>query len=207
MAISQSSHGPAEDRSDDPICTRLTVSEAGMAAAAALGAFLAFLAVGLALPVALAGAGLGSAMLAIALVDRRSFLIPDWLSLPAIPLGVIAAGSAINPLADTLAPPSHLIGAGVGALSFYALALVYRRLRARDGLGLGDVKLAAAAGAWVGIGFLADVLLIACAGALFALAFRLLTRRDEPVAATTPLPFGAFLAPAIWIVWVWQQVV
>lgn len=194
-----------EGSGDIPVGTQLAPAEALLAMGGGLAALLASLWHGLELPIALSGAVLAAAMLAVALVDRRSFLIPDWLSLPAIPLGIIAGGSLIDPLADTLVPPDHLVGAAVGALSLYLLAVAYRRLRGHEGLGLGDVKLAAAAGAWVGIEHLSHVLLVACAGALIALLLKLLKDGSRDLAGTTALPFGTFLAPAIWIVWAWEQ--
>lgn len=194
-----------EGSGDAPRGTRLSPAEAVLALGGGIAALLLSLGRGLDLPLAFAGAVLAAAMLAIAMVDRRSFLVPDWLSLPAVPLGILAAGSLIDPLADAIAPAGHLIGAAAGALSFYLLALAYRRLRGHEGLGLGDVKLAAAAGAWVGIESLSHVLLVACAGALVALALKMAKQGSRDVAGTTALPFGAFLAPSIWIVWAWEQ--
>src|SRR6185295_8965709 len=76
----------------------------------------------------------------------------------------------------------------------------YRRWRGRDGLGLGDVKLAAVAGAWLGWVTITAVVELA---ALAALAAYLLAaaRRRQPLKGSAFLPFGAFLAPAIWLGW------
>jgi leader peptidase (prepilin peptidase)/N-methyltransferase len=194
-----------EGSADAPRGTRLSPAEAALALGGGLAALLLSLGRGLDPPLAFAGALLAAAMLAIAIVDRRSFLVPDWLSLPAVPLGILAAGSLIDPRADAIAPAGHMVGAVVGALSLYLLAIAYRRLRGHEGLGLGDVKLAAAAGAWVGIEPLSHVLLVACAGTLAALAFKKAKEGSRDIASTTALPFGAFLAPAIWIVWAWER--
>jgi leader peptidase (prepilin peptidase)/N-methyltransferase len=86
------------------------------------------------------------------------------------------------------------------ALPFWALMAGYRRWRGRDGLGFGDVKLAAVAGAWLGWVTIFAVVELATLAALGAyLAHRYLHRR--PLRASAFLPFGAFLAPAIWIGW------
>jgi leader peptidase (prepilin peptidase)/N-methyltransferase len=65
---------------------------------------------------------------------------------------------------------------------------------------LGDVKLAAVAGAWLGWVTITAVVELA---ALAALGAYLLTagRRRQPLKGTAFLPFGAFLAPAIWLGW------
>ena len=80
----------------------------------------------------------------------------------------------------------------------------YARLRRREGLGLGDVKLAAAAGAWTGWQGLTDVVLLAALAALAFVLARAAMRR-KAVAGTDRIAFGAFLAPALWIVWVAHQ--
>ena len=82
-------------------------------------------------------------------------------------------------------------------------ARLYGRLRGREGLGLGDVKLAGAAGVWLDWWAMPIAIEI---GALAALALyvagHILGRRR--IRATTRLPFGLFLAPAIWIAWLLQ---
>ena len=75
-----------------------------------------------------------------------------------------------------------------------------RRWRGRDGLGLGDIKLAAVAGAWLGLVTIFAVIELATLSALAAYAVNAYWR-TRPLRATAFLPFGAFLAPAIWIGW------
>jgi leader peptidase (prepilin peptidase) / N-methyltransferase len=142
---------------------------------------------------------LAGVMLAIARIDFEHLRIPDALSLPSIPLGLLAS----SPFLELTWPtPSgeHVLGFLVGGLIMWAARLAYWRLRGYHGLGLGDVKLAAAAGSWTGLGALPSVLLLACVIALLgvAIAHALFGRAAT---ATTTIPFGAALAPAIWIVW------
>jgi leader peptidase (prepilin peptidase)/N-methyltransferase len=76
----------------------------------------------------------------------------------------------------------------------------YRRWRGRDGLGLGDIKLAAVAGAWLGLATIFAVIELAALAALGAYVVNgYLNKR--PLKATAFLPFGLFLAPSIWIGW------
>ena len=69
-----------------------------------------------------------------------------------------------------------------------------------DGLGLGDIKLAAVAGAWLGLVTVFAVIELAALSALGAY-FVSGYLRNRPPRATALLPFGLFLAPAIWIGW------
>jgi leader peptidase (prepilin peptidase) / N-methyltransferase len=143
---------------------------------------------------------LGWAMLAIAVVDAQRFTIPDVISLPAIPVGLLASGRLLEPWGTQVVSPDHLIGAFLGGAAFWLVREVYWRWRGREGLGLGDVKLAAAGGAWIGWEHLADMVLLAAAGALsFAIALALVRRGR--LSGGERIPFGTFLAPSIWVVW------
>jgi leader peptidase (prepilin peptidase) / N-methyltransferase len=143
---------------------------------------------------------LGWTMLAIAVIDARHFIVPDVLSLPAIPAGLLAA-----PLLDAARAPSammleHVGAAVLGAAALYAIRQLYFVLRQREGLGLGDVKLAGVAGAWTGLAGFGHVLLLACVLAIFAVLLTHLRER-RAVSGATAIAFGVFLAPAIWLVW------
>lgn len=143
---------------------------------------------------------LGCAMLAIAMSDARSFIVPDRISLPMIPLGLLAASLTTTASDPNMAVLHHSAAALIAGLAFYALSRGFRLIRGYDGLGLGDVKLAAAAGAWVGPEGVTLVVLLA---SLSAIAFVLFLKlcRGQTVDHQTMIPFGAFLAPAIWLVW------
>jgi leader peptidase (prepilin peptidase)/N-methyltransferase len=143
---------------------------------------------------------LGWSMLAIAVIDARRFIIPDVLSLPAIPAGLLASGRLLEPSAGELVRIDHVIGMLAGGVGLWLVRAVYFRVRQREGLGLGDVKLAAVAGAWIGWQSLSDVILLAAALALsFAIVLGLM--RGKELSAAARIPFGCFLAPSIWLVW------
>jgi leader peptidase (prepilin peptidase)/N-methyltransferase len=140
--------------------------------------------------------GLGWTLLALAATDLRYFVLPDALTLPLIP-----AGMAVAYLQDPTELQAHVIGAVAGFVAFMAVRVVYFRLRGREGLGLGDVKLLAAAGAWVGWGSLPSLIVIATATGLgVALIGRLFGR---PIGLSDRVPFGAFLCFALWFDWGW----
>jgi len=145
------------------------------------------------------GAALALLMLAIALSDIRHFIVPDALSASAFMLGLIFAGLFDDaPLAEAIL--TCLLRAAAAALPLLALMLLYEWWRGRPGLGLGDVKLAAVAGAWLDWFTIVAVIEVAALSALAAFAvWRYVLHR--PIVATTPLPFGLFLAPAIWAGW------
>lgn len=141
------------------------------------------------------GCVLGWALLALGSIDARHFILPDALTLPLILLGLGATGWR-----DPAALSLHAAAAALAYLLFRLIAQVYRHLRGREGLGEGDAKLIAAAGAWVGVSALSDVLLC---GALLTLAAALISAlwRRERLRATLRLPFGPGLCAALWAVW------
>jgi leader peptidase (prepilin peptidase) / N-methyltransferase len=152
------------------------------------------------LKLALVSCLLGWAMLAIAVVDARRFIIPDVLSLPAIPAGLLASGRLLEPSVAEIVRIDHVIGMLAGGLGLWLVRAAYFRVRQREGLGLGDVKLAAVAGAWIGWQSLSDVILLAAALAL-SLVIALGLVRGKELSAAARVPFGCFLAPSIWLVW------
>jgi leader peptidase (prepilin peptidase)/N-methyltransferase len=146
------------------------------------------------------GCALGWTLLALGWIDWEHFYLPDVLTLPLIVAGL---GFAWLDAPDDLTDRS--VGAIVGYLVFRLLALGYRLVRGREGLGQGDAKLLAAAGAWLGWTLLGDVVLLA---ALLGLGLALLARlRGVALHGATALPFGPALAAAIFIRWLaaaWQ---
>lgn len=136
---------------------------------------------------------LGWALICLAAIDLVALRLPDLLTLPLIVAGLVAA--AVLPGMPVL---DHLAGAAAGYGLLAVLAWGFRRLRGEDGVGLGDAKLLAAAGAWLGWRALPSVLVIACLAAFAWIAVRALApRRESP----RPIPFGPPLALAIWLVW------
>lgn len=137
---------------------------------------------------------LGWTLLTLAWIDGISFLLPDVLTLPLL-LSGLSVTFALQPEGLT----DHCLAAGVGYLSFQALAMTYRRIRGRDGLGGGDAKLIAAAGAWCGLALLPIVTLGSAAVGLLAVLGLALTGRA--VTSTTRISFGPCIALAFWLAW------
>jgi len=147
----------------------------------------------------LMGAGLALIMLAIAVIDARWFIIPNELSLAAFALALVNAGIQA-PFSTWDAIAAALLRAVVVGLLFLALREGYRRLRGRDGIGFGDVKLAAVAGAWLGWITLPIAIEIAALAAIAAFAVRHYAGR-QAFDPALKFPFGLFLAPSIWLGW------
>jgi leader peptidase (prepilin peptidase) / N-methyltransferase len=146
-----------------------------------------------------AGAGLACLMIAIAAVDARRFIIPDELTAAALALGLVhAAIGRSDGIGGALAIAA--LRGGIMAAAFFGLWALYRRLRGREGIGLGDVKLAGVAGAWLDWPTIPVAVEIAALAALAVCLVRWLAF-GRTISATTRLPFGLFLAPAIWIAW------
>jgi leader peptidase (prepilin peptidase)/N-methyltransferase len=153
------------------------------------------------------GAALAIDVVAIAAIDARYFIIPDELTLAALVLGIVKAGLDVWP--DDWSVVLQTIGLAVlrGAVlagCFFLLRAVYARVRGREGIGLGDVKLAGAAGVWLAWTTIPVAIEIA---ALVALAVYVVRQfaGGKMMSATARMPFGLFLAPAIWLGWLLEQ--
>jgi leader peptidase (prepilin peptidase)/N-methyltransferase len=145
------------------------------------------------------GAGLAVLMVAIAAVDARLFIIPDELTVAALALGLAYAAVQDADIWPQALAWALLRGAAPAAL-FFAVRAGYRWWRRREGIGLGDVKLAAVAGVWLDWPSIPIAVEIAAVAALGVyLVMHAVSRRT--VRRTTRLPFGLFLAPAIWLAW------
>jgi leader peptidase (prepilin peptidase) / N-methyltransferase len=149
------------------------------------------------------GAALAVLMIAVAAIDSRYFRIPDGLTSLTFLLGVLRDLSAApEGIAETLASSAFR---GIGfALPFLCLREFYRRVRGREGLGLGDIKLAAAGGVWLDWFSMPFAIEIA---ALSAISFYVVRQLflGQCVQMAARLPFGLFFAPAIWVAWLLES--
>jgi leader peptidase (prepilin peptidase) / N-methyltransferase len=142
------------------------------------------------------GCALGWVLLTLGWIDVVWLLLPDVLTLPLLLAGL---GVAVVTAPDTIF--WHALGAAGGYLGLRAVAVTYRALRGREGMGAGDAKLLAAAGAWLGIDALPWVVLLAALAGLAVAGVAAAAGRS--VHASTAVPFGAFLAAAFWLLWLY----
>lgn len=151
------------------------------------------------------GAGLGLLMFAIAVVDARHFIIPDPLTALAFALALVNAGfSEWDPVIESVL--MAVVRGTVVAVAFLALRVAYRRIRHRQGIGLGDVKLGGVAGAWLGWTTIPIAVEVAAFAAL-AIYILLQVIGGRPIRSTGRLPFGCFFGPAIWLGWLFEAMV
>jgi leader peptidase (prepilin peptidase)/N-methyltransferase len=143
----------------------------------------------------LADAVLGWGLLCLLLTDVAVLRLPNAVTLPLAAAGLLAAA-----MGGVQAALDHAIGAAIGYAAFAALAAAYRMFRGQEGLGMGDAKLAAVAGAWLGWRALPLVVLAACAAAFVWIGLRAL--REGRQSLERPFPFGAPLALATWACWI-----
>lgn len=139
---------------------------------------------------------LASGLVLLSAIDLRDYRLPDMLTLPLAAAGVAAAWWIGDSPYEW-----HAASAFIAFGLLAGLALLYRRVRGRDGLGLGDAKLLAASGAWLGAQALPAVLLVACGAALVGLFVA--NWRPGGISGSTRIPFGPFLAFGTWALWLY----
>ncbi len=128
-------------------------------------------------------------LLALALIDWDTTLLPDDLTLPLLWLGLVAAALQWTPVGLH----SALWGAVAGYLSLWAVYWAFKLVTGKEGMGYGDFKLFAALGAWFGWQALIPMILLASViGAMVGIAMKFSTGLREG----GYVPFGPFLAGA-----------
>jgi leader peptidase (prepilin peptidase)/N-methyltransferase len=123
------------------------------------------------------------------------------LACVALPLVLAGLGMTVAPMPDEVF--WHALGAAVGYLALRSIALAHHALRPREGPGGGDVTLLSATGAWLGVGTLPSLVMIA---AITVVACPCLAGiAGRPMRAATAVPFGPFFAAAFWLLWLYGQ--
>lgn len=148
-------------------------------------------------PTAIASLVLGILMIAGADVDARTFLLPDTVTLGGLLAGLVAA-FALHPQERWFALESAAARAAGTAAMLWLVRWSYGRLRHREGLGFGDVKLAACIGAWLPLDLIPTCFALAASSALILILYAHQRGRNPEAAAR--IPFGAFLCPALWVI-------
>jgi len=152
--------------------------------------------------VLLAGWLLVSLLLPLILIDLDHLWLPEPLCRWGVVLGLVVTALAGFSQGDGVGRSLlfwHLLAASAGLLGFEAVSAGAGRLLGKPALGLGDAKLAALLGAWLGLtGLGLMVVLAVFSGAVFGVVGLLSGRLQRG----QPFPFGPFLAGAGLAVWI-----
>jgi len=136
----------------------------------------------------------GFVLVALTLIDLDHQLLPDVLTLPGTLIGVAAAALTPGGLREAM------FGMALGSGLLWLLAWGYFKLRRIEGMGGGDIKLAAMLGAVLGWKLvMLTFFLAAFAGTLWG-GWLILRRRGDGL---TALPFGTLLCPAGMVAYLW----
>jgi leader peptidase (prepilin peptidase) / N-methyltransferase len=148
-------------------------------------------------------------MIVLVFTDMRERILPDVVNFSGLALGLGLSlvtkpsdGSALwlanrvfdfPPPAPVISLADALLGAAFGSGLLWLVAELYFRLRGREGMGMGDVKMMLMAGAFLGLKrTLLTILAGSVLGSVLGLAFMMARRKDSDY----ELPFGSFLGMA-----------
>jgi leader peptidase (prepilin peptidase)/N-methyltransferase len=141
------------------------------------------------------------ALIYLAYIDFRSFRLPDAITLPMITIGILFNVVGM-PYPGLASPTGSLLGAIGGFALLWALDKMYYWTKKQHGIGLGDAKLLSALGAWLGLGAIPNILLIASISGVLG---GVLWLRFQKQTLRSAFPFGPFLAFAGIIELLWPQ--
>jgi leader peptidase (prepilin peptidase)/N-methyltransferase len=137
------------------------------------------------------------ALIALAVIDLDTQLLPDDITLPLLWLGLL-----VNVWGTFVPLDEAVIGAAVGYLALWSVYHLFRLLTGKEGMGYGDFKLLAALGAWLGWTLLPLVILASSLiGALIGIAMIVLAGHDR----ARPIPFGPYLVLAGLVALFWGR--
>ena len=155
-------------------------------------------------------------LITLVVSDLEERILPDEFTLGGLVLGLVLAafvpldaGMAQLFLPLSLGPRwlsvgEAVLGAGLSSGSIWLVGWLYQRVRHREGLGLGDVKMIAMVGAFLGLQWAFLTLILgSLLGAVIGLTYIFLAGKD---ASTYELPFGSFLGVAALVVAAYAQV-
>ena len=137
----------------------------------------------------------------LTLIDLDRMWLPEPLCRHGLLLGLLVSGAiGFSQGADVGRSVlfHHLVAAGAGLLGFEAVSALAQRLIGKPALGLGDAKLAALLGAWLGLTGLGLAVVLAVFGGAVVGGLARLTGR---LGRHQPFPFGPFLAAGGALVW------
>lgn len=140
-------------------------------------------------PVALMWCGVLATLLALSAIDWDTTLLPDDITVPLLGAGLLAGAMGWS----GISLPQAVWGLLIGYFSLWSINELFKRVMGKEGMGMGDFKLLAALGAWLGWQALLPIILISSIiGSVVGLGMKF-TRGLRPGGF---IPFGPFLAGA-----------
>ena len=137
------------------------------------------------------------ALVALSCIDMRHQILPDYITLPMLWLGLL-----LNTTTLFATPAESILGAVIGYLVLWLVYHGYKKVTGKEGMGYGDFKLLAMLGAWLGVGSLPLIILISSiSGTIIGLILIGLGTFSK----NAPIPFGPFLAIAGFIGLIWGK--
>jgi len=136
-------------------------------------------------------------LILLSLIDAKTMLLPDNLTLPLMWVGI-----AVNYFSGFVDLQSSVLGAMFGYLSLWSLFHVFKLITGKEGMGYGDFKILAAIGAWGGWQILPFTVFVASfLGAIFGILWMIIQRKKDSQA----IPFGPWLALAGFVAFIWRD--
>ena len=136
-------------------------------------------------------------LIALSLIDAKTMLLPDNMTIPLLWLGI-----AVNYQNLFVDLESSVLGAMFGYLFLWGLFHIFRLVTGKEGMGYGDFKILAAIGAWGGWQILPfTIFTSSLLGSVFGILWMLIQRKKE----SQPIPFGPWLALAGFIGFLWRD--
>ena len=125
-------------------------------------------------------------LVVISFIDLSYKIIPNTISLPGILLGFFD-----SLFSNHLSWQESFIGIIVGGGFLYIIAVIFEGVTGKQGMGMGDVKLLAMIGAWMGWKALPFIILVSSlTGSILGAAALLVTKKSLRM----KIPFGPFLS-------------
>jgi leader peptidase (prepilin peptidase)/N-methyltransferase len=136
-------------------------------------------------------------LIALAVIDLDTQLLPDDITLPLLWIGLL-----VNINHGFTDIQSAVIGAIAGYLSLWSIYWCFKLITGKEGMGYGDFKLLAAIGAWLGWSKLPLVILSSSlVGALVGIGLILAAKLNKSI----PIPFGPYLVGGALIALFWGE--
>jgi len=136
-------------------------------------------------------------LISLAVIDAKTQLLPDNITLPLLWLGLL-----VNMFGVYTDLQSAVLGAVFGYMVLWTVYKLFKLITGKEGMGYGDFKLLAALGAWMGWQMLPQIILLSSlVGAVIGIAMIAVRGHDKNI----PIPFGPYLAIAGWIAFIWGE--